>query len=279
MNELNAADYATVPGGPDAPGTIALGRKLLSAAPVGLTDYARASCDALRGALQLLEAAYRSTLTSEPAGPRRPVDRAADNSWACVKSRLEPWTWLPDGADAQLETAQALHRGLFPGGSLAFTQLEYDKQWSEADLRIGFLKQPGNEAKLRQLVGDVFVDELLQCHARYTEMVGIAVAESQMSGRGRGRAAGRGNEQAASLPASHVHGDALRLAEQRRLAHQAIVAWQLTLVSLHLAGHPGARAALLPTDELRERLVSPAAANRPEPPAPAPVPQPSPPAP
>jgi hypothetical protein len=112
------------------------------------------------------------------------------------------------------------------------------------------------QSDLRRLCGDLFIDELFHWHDEYGKMVGVVATRRDAK------------DAAAPRP---------NLAELRRQAGQAVVAWQAQLVALHLAGHQGARAALRPTDEYRDRV---AVTPPPRTPAePLPTPEPSPPAP
>lgn len=285
--DLVPSDYATAPPGLDVASTLALGHRLLSVAPADLPAHAGVSRDLLRSSLTLLGHTYGLLQSADPGQPRRPVDLRTDNSWSCVKSRLEPWTWLDEGDSKDVLPARELWRKLFPGGSLSFTTLDYNAQWAEASWRIELLTREHLTPLLRRLVGDVFVDQLLTWHARYTAMIGISDQAADRDGKSatKGRpGSGKARSRKAAEPPGKPDGAAelahsLPVGELRRRAQQAIVGWQLTLVTLHLSGHPGARAALAPTDEFRERALSgsrspaePAPSDPTAPPAP-PVPE------
>lgn len=235
----------------DVPSQIALGRQLLALAPVELPAAAQVCRKRLLAATANLAEAYKLTQSEDAALLKRPIDQRADNAWASIMARLEPYTWLdeeehPDGARARV-----LLRKLFPSG-LSFTQLEYGAQWAEASWRIQLLAEENHEPELRRLCGNVFVDELLRWHKEYEKMVGVAPAR-------------RAARQPGSAPRPN-------LAELRRQAVQAVVAWQAQLVALHLAGHPEARNALRPTDEYRDKLTAPSRPAAPPPPSAPPSP-------
>lgn len=225
----------------DVPGTIAHARQLLAAAPADLPAPAESCRKTLSAEVKRLEEGFLKVQVQDAAQLKRPVDVSGDNSWSCVKVRLDPYTWLdperfPDGV-----RARELSNKLFPTG-LSFTQLEYGAQWSEASWRIKLIEGDSKmEADLRRLCGSVFIDELFYWHKEYGKMVGVV-------------APGRG--------AKPVEEPRPNLTALRRKVGQAIVAWQVQLVALHLAGHPGARAALRPTDEYREKLASSGSASR-----------------
>jgi hypothetical protein len=193
---------------------------------------------------------------------KRPIDLSADNSWACVKSRLDAYTWLDEDRFPEASRARSIAQKLFPTG-LAFTQLEYGAQWAEASWRVKCIAEEKLEPELRRLCGDVFIDELYHWHGEYEKMAGVVAPRRAARGANGGT-----NGSSESRP---------NLAELRRRAGQAIVVWQAQLVALHLAGHPGARAALRPTDDYREKLT--VATPAPKTPEPLPPTPPAPPAP
>lgn len=217
----------------DVPSLIGLGQKLLLAAPAALPRAAETCKLTLQAAIEALLSRWESGPQEDPAQRMRPVDIAADTSWACLKGRLEPHAWLDPSRSPDSTVARELLGKLFPSG-LAFTQLEYAAQWAEATRRIHLIEDGGLEPTLRRLCGDLFVDELLHWHGEYTKMIG-AVSEPE-PGQLAGSPAGD------ALPSLHV---------LRRQAAQAVLAWQVQLVALHLTGHPGAREGLHPTDDCR----------------------------
>ena len=264
--DLNPSDYASAPGNLDVASALALGHRLLSVAPADLPAHAVVSRDLLRTSLTLLGHAYGLTQTEESGPLRRPIDLRTDNSWRCVKSRLEAWTWLEDSDSEDVAPARELWRKLFPGDSLLFTTLDYNAQWAEANWRIELIQREHRVPLLRRLIGDLFVDQLLLWHERYTTMIGISVqgvANDAKSAPAKKPKAGKAKPKKPSKDEQTVNKDSasdltqsLSVGELRRRVQQAIVGWQLTLVTLHLSGHKGARAALAPTDEFRERALS-----------------------
>jgi len=243
-DDFDPSAYMTAPR-LDVPSLIALGRQLLAAAPADLPSSAESCKKSLREELRALEEGYKATQSEDPAQRKRPIDQRSDNAWACVKARLEPYTWLDEGEFPEAARASALRRKLFPTG-LSFTQLEYGAQWAEASWRMQLIAEEKLEPELRRLCGELFVDELLRWHKEYSAMVGVVPAR----GASRTEAVARPN-----------------LADLRRQAAQAIVSWQAQLVAQHLAGHPSARLGLRPTDEYREKLTA-ATARAAEPPPP-----------
>ncbi|MBL9007980.1 MAG: hypothetical protein JNJ46_27225 [Myxococcales bacterium] len=230
FDDFDPSSYMSTPR-LDVPGLIALGQRLLSAAPDALPATAERSRQVLTSATHALMQAWEAQPQDEPNHKMRPIDMAADTSWACLKGRLEPYAWLDSSRFPDAQLARDLLTRLFPSG-LSFTQLEYAAQWTEATRRINLIADDNLLPVLRRLCGDLFVDELLHWHAEYTRMIG-AIAEPEPEG----------SPSPSPAPPS--------LSQLRRQLSQAILAWQVQLVAMHLTGHPGARAALYPTDACR----------------------------
>lgn len=242
LTDFDPSAYVSAPK-TDVAGTIALGRQLLAAAPSDLPSTAEICRKALLSSLKETEEGHMRFQIMEQGESKRLVDLPTDNSWSCLKGRLDPYTWLDEARSPDAAKAKELSRKLFPDG-LTFIQLEYGAQWAEANWRIKLITDEKLEPELRRLCGNIFVDELLFWHKEYARMVGVV-----------------------ALPrgARPVEERRPNLAALRRKTRQAIIAWQLQLVALHLAGHPGARAALRPTDDYREKLAASAATPTPEP--------------
>ncbi len=201
---------------------------------------------------------YADSQQQGTGGDPRPVDMRADRAWGAVESALHHHTLLPADEYRHVGRAAKIYEELFPDG-LKFTQLEYGAQWSESEWRVQHIAREGLEPDLRKLCGDVFIQELLKSHRAYGQMTGTTRARP-----------------AAPAPAN--------LAELRRSAQQATVAYAVQLVALHLEGDADERAAveaaLRPFDAYRERVLSDLADSRaktpPAPPPPAPPPPSSP---
>jgi hypothetical protein len=238
----------------DAPSLIALSRQLLAVTPSDLPAQAEACKKRLLATTRALEEGYQTSQGQDPGQQRRPIDQRTDNTWSCLKSRLEPYTWLDEERFPEASRAKALSSKLFPTG-LSFLQLEYGAQWAEASWRVKLLADEQLEPELRRLCGDIFVDELLRWHKEYAKMVGVVPAK-------------RGAK-AEAEPRTSV-------GELRRQVGQAVVAWQAQLVALHLGGHPHARSGLRPTDDYRDKLAASGSKAPPEPKTPGgPVPTPA----
>lgn len=273
--DLSLADYAMAPANLDTATTLALGHRLLSVVPAELPAHAVANRNLLDTTITLLEKTYGLAQADTVAPLKRPIDLRADGSWGTVKSRIDHWTVLEDGDHPDVLPARELSRKLFPGDSMSFLTLDYNAQWAEANWRIEMLKREQQLPLLRRLIDDFFVDQLLLWHQRYSAMLGIRDSDAP---RPAAKSPKAGKRTATAAPDSRPDeapalAESVSLRQLRRRAQQAIVAWQLTLVTLHLGGHKGARAALVPSDEFRERALaavrSAAAPGRSEAPQPA----------
>lgn len=165
---------------------------------------------------------------------KRPIDLLANHSWSAIHHRLLGWLELPPAEYPEVAQAQALFDKLFPTG-LRFIQLEYGAQWVEAEARISWLKQSGQQANIEKLCGKAFVTELLRAHTAYGQMI----EQSKQQGQ---------------KPAKKLDLTALR-----KQLQQAILAHQLQLVALRVSGDDAdrqtAQAALRPVDEYRDKLA------------------------
>ena len=249
--EFDPSRYTRLPPYLDNATTVALGRqRLASSAGVAGPAITR-SCGVLQRAVQLLANGMADSVGLDPPGPKRPIDQAADHSWAAVELRLLGWLELPPQDHPEVFHAQILHGKLFADG-LRFTQLEYGAQWAEAESRISWLKMSGQLPLLEQLIGKPFVAELLSCHIAYGQMVGA-------------------DPKKRTVPAKRPDLGALR-----KRAQQAILAHQIQLVALCVSGdpteHAAAQEALRPVDEYREKLAPTKSAKKEDPESPAPTP-------
>jgi hypothetical protein len=244
---FDLVSYSRLPPNLDLPTTVALGRQLVAAAPARPSAGAKRTVVALAAATGMLESGMVSSLRDGPSVDKRPVDMRADRSWAAIELRLAAWLDLPPEENSETAAAGELHKLLFPDG-LRFTQLEYGAQWAEAEARMQLLKKDRLEATLTELCGKAFVSELHRAHAAYGVMVGATGAAERKGQSG-----------------------APELSVLRKRAQQAILAYQIQLVAMCMAGdaaeQAAGREALRPIDEYREKLTP----SRPKPEAPAPA--------
>lgn len=166
-------------------------------------------------------------------------------------ARLDSYASLPAELYPKAQRAEALQKKLFPDG-LSFLKLEYGAQWAESEQRVQLLAKEKLTADLEALAGPEFVTELLRCHGRYAEMVGVS----------------RPKKASKKLPDLR----ALRLATQ-----QALSAHSVQLLALYLSGGPKVQEAVRPSFAAIDAYREKAAPDRkkPAPAEPAPVPEPA----
>lgn len=245
--------YTRLPPYLDNATTVALGRQLAAVAGGIAAPAIKKSLAVMAKAVGKLADGMAELVGLDAPQQKRPIDQAADHSWAGLQLRLLGWLELPAQEYSEVAMAEALLAKLFPDG-LRFTQLEYGAQWAEAEARIAWLKGAGQLTQLERLCGKPFVTELLRAHAAYAEMVGTA---------------GNARVPQATRP---------DLTQLRKAAQKAILAHQIQLVALLVSGESvrEAEQALRPLDDYRDKLAPQKTAKKDEPQSPSPEPQPAP---
>ena len=232
--DFDPSQYTRLPPYLDNATTLALARQLLASSSSLTAPHLKRSHQTLSRASQQLANALVDSLGQEAPADKRPIDLLADHSWSAIHHRLLGWLELPPSEYPEVAQAQALFDKLFPTG-LRFIQLEYGAQWVEADARISWLKQSGQQADLEKLCGKAFVTELLRAHTAYGQMIGADPKQRQKPVK------------------------KLDLTALRKQLQQAILAHQLQLVALRVSGDDAdrqtAQAALRPVDEYRDKLA------------------------
>lgn len=121
---------------------------------------------------EALSNTLRDLVKPEPAGTLDAVlcDRIDDACWSGLSGFLESiakLSWLPIAADA-IE----IKRIIFDGG-LRFIQLPYLLQWSESETRLARMNDNALRARVENLGGKVFLDELDKAHSAYGKAIGV----------------------------------------------------------------------------------------------------------
>ncbi len=244
--DFDPASYTRLPPYLDSATTLALAKQLLAASATLTAPNIKRTHLHLSRTSQRLGDGLVDTLGQDAPADKRPIDLLADHSWSAVHLRLLGWLELPASEYPEVAQAQALFAKLFPEG-LRFIQLEYGAQWVEAESRIAWLKQAGQQPTLEKLCGKAFVTELLRAHTAYGQMVGADPKQRPK-------------------PSKRPE-----LATLRKQVQQAILAHQLQLVALRVSGddaeRQAAQEALRPVDEYRDKLA-PGRSSRPDEPAP-----------
>lgn len=251
--DFDPSQYTRLPPYLDSATTVALGRQLVAAAAGIAAPAVKKSTTVLSRATQKLADGMAELVGLDAPQQKRPIDQAADRSWAALQLRLAGWLELPESEHPEVAEAQALTAKLFADG-LRFTQLEYGAQWAEAEARIAWLKGAGQLSVLERLCGKPFVAELVRAHAAYAEMVGTDAKKR-------------------AVPVSRPD-----LTQLRKVAQKAILAHQIQLVALLMSGESvrEVEQALRPLDDYRDKLIPTKPAKKDDPQAPSPSPEPAP---
>ncbi len=206
---------------------LSLAKKLLRVVPSRPSPGVQQGAKLLEEAVASLETVWQAHGKVQPVRNARPADLRLDRAWGAVHARLAAWTIFPPD-DPDHETSKALAERLFPSG-LEFLRLPFLAEHAQSERRMQIIDNEALRPDLDHLVGEVFLDELLQAHIAYGEALGITKAA------------------AATTPEP-------RLDEPLRTLSQSIVAYALQIIAF-AALPPGhvedARRALLPIDEFR----------------------------
>jgi len=136
-------------------------------------------------ATRRLRAAEKAT----PKVSRRVVDNQADAVVAAISSRLEQHQAVAFLSPELAKEAQAMRARLFPEGT-GFLRQGMHVQWEGMEALLRDLNANGDDARLRVLVGDVFVEALHAVHDAYGKAFGVTEAAAPASsGEGKVRAA------------------------------------------------------------------------------------------
>ena len=156
----------------DVPGAIALGQKLLTAAPPNPPPAVAAALAALRTAHTDLQRLWTERTPEAQTSANKTMDNQADIAWRAFYERLVAGTHLP--VDLYPESAQAsqLVATLFPDG-LTFIAGDYDSQWAETEKRLDLIDKNQLVPLVHSLVGPSFLAEVRRTHDIYGKTLGI----------------------------------------------------------------------------------------------------------
>jgi hypothetical protein len=162
-------------------GAVAMAKAMITAtpkdAPAGVRHAARTvRSDAV--ALQSARQAGRKVANNAPKRPQRVVDNVADALHGTIHRRIGDHELLAEQAPETAARAATLKARLYPEGT-AFLRGNYFVQWEETEAWVKTLAEDDNDAALRALVGDGFVDALLKVHVEYGAMIGTTRALSE----------------------------------------------------------------------------------------------------
>ncbi|APR81030.1 Hypothetical protein A7982_06377 [Minicystis rosea] len=160
----------------DAASAVTLGDRLLTAASAEgeLARPIRRALDALTEDLSTLRRAAAARLASAAATDPVAVaaaDRTLDDCWSALFDWLTGFSKLPEGITQGAEARSILHE-LYPDG-LSFILLPYELEWNQSDLRLARIASETLGDHIRALGGQVFLDALIEAHARYGKLLGL----------------------------------------------------------------------------------------------------------
>lgn len=159
----------------DAASAVTLVKRLLTLA--GQHKKLPAAVDKARKRLETghaeLAAALSDRLTVTSGDPRRSqaADQAEDLALSALYDFLTAYSKLPESAPESARAARLLAT-LYPDG-LRFTQLTYAKQWAETSARLQRMAADALDRDLKQLGGEVFLQNLQRAHKEYGEALGV----------------------------------------------------------------------------------------------------------
>lgn len=131
-----------------------------------------------REALQA-ELMKRQAGDGEESPQVRAADTIEDNAFRAVVAYLRAFALLPAERYPESAQAQEILDTVFSDG-LGFITIKPEKEWEEANIRLGLLESRGFNPTIEALGGKPFLDELAFAHAQYGEVLGIkAVKEGQ----------------------------------------------------------------------------------------------------
>ncbi|MEM9463007.1 MAG: hypothetical protein AAGF11_53190 [Myxococcota bacterium] len=152
---------------------LSLAKTLLTLRPKKPPRAVIEAAKALAAPIDELEVQARAQGRVQPVRDPRPADLRLDRAWGVVEERLRSWAILSAQApDAQ--RAAELLAWLFPTGR-DFLTLPYPQQHAQSERRVQIIEQEGLRDSLDALVGELFVQELLDAHADYGVALGITV--------------------------------------------------------------------------------------------------------
>lgn len=106
----------------------------------------------------------------------RAADRALDDAWAAMQTRLLGWTRLPDRAHPRVGDARDLYATLFPKG-LQFLTLDFKDEWTESQKRLDVIAEHHLDQVVEALGGAAFLRTVARAHKVYGDALHITGGE------------------------------------------------------------------------------------------------------
>ncbi|MFT3768124.1 MAG: hypothetical protein QM820_21955 [Minicystis sp.] len=147
--------------------TAAAAEKKLPPAIVEVRDDMAEAREALRAALMRRHAGEGAEVPQV-----RAADMVEDNAFRALVGFLRVVALLPPERHPSSVVAREMLDTVFPDG-LEFIKIKPEKEWEQANIRLGLLKSRGFDEAIAKMGGQPFLDELAHAHARYGQALGI----------------------------------------------------------------------------------------------------------
>ncbi len=156
-----------------AVGGLSLARAILIALPKSAPGGVKHCAKDMRACAVTVQDALTDRRNAEKPATRSAgdIDNEADSLHGTIRRRLTDYRSVAKRSPDEAARAERLLVKLYPPNS-DITHGDLYEQWQDTELWFGILAQDDNEAALRRLIGDVYVDALRATHVEYGEAVG-----------------------------------------------------------------------------------------------------------
>ncbi|MEM9454765.1 MAG: hypothetical protein AAGF11_11335 [Myxococcota bacterium] len=156
---------------------LSLGRMLLTAAPDDPPPNVRAAARSLDTAVEVLAARWVAKTQRHSAQSAWPYDHRLRRAWSTVHRCLGRYRGAYEHPDHA--RAVALYQRLFPTG-LDFIDQPHPERHAQSNRRVELVIAEGLRDELDHLVGEMFVDDLLDAHRAYGAALGVNETTGQI---------------------------------------------------------------------------------------------------
>lgn len=163
--------------------------ELASALLTGRPSRKLSSAALLEEARELTVALANARRLKGVSTDARPFDVAMDRAWATAVRRIRDHAELPANRHPEALLAAKV---LDIVHDLSILKLSYLAEFAQIGARLDSLKREGLMDAARTFAGGAFLDEVLHCHARYGEALGVLPSgedESDVAAAGEARVA------------------------------------------------------------------------------------------
>jgi hypothetical protein len=151
---------------------VALGVRLIKAAPAELHERPRAALTDVRGRTVDLQALLRERLrvTKSDMGD---IDAVLDGAWVGLRMALEALTKLT-ARPVSKEAAEVLRLAL--PHDTGFVTAAFEVQWNESETHLKRIEEDGLDARITALAGAEFMPAIRDGHAAFADALGLGDA-------------------------------------------------------------------------------------------------------